>query len=230
MLRKKEDLRSIERMTGAAKKKHFMSKAMGKEEGEDSIEETAKYSANEGILAARAARSFSSTKPQPDSGGHSASAEQAARLRNRENVARQRAAAAKKTQSAQNRSPSIVKTKIKRVLGIGEGTANVGDKKAPVTSQDMNYLSDFHKDVYGSRPRGTYKHVKTVGDYQKEIASLSQAAKSEQKLTKQDRIDRKKEKGIQRKRSFGPKGGTQKTTMKNAFQNALDRKKRGARR
>ena len=152
MLRKKEDLRSVERMTGAAKKKHFMSKAMGKEAGEDSIEET----------------------------------------------------------------------------------ANVGDKKAPVSSQDMNYLSDFYKDVYGTRPRGIYKHVKTVGDYQKEIASLSQAAEAEQARVKQDRIERKKGKAvdrkIQRKRSFGPKGGTQKTTMKNAFQKALDRKKRGARR
>jgi hypothetical protein len=114
----------------------------------------------------------------------------------------------------------------KTSLGIEE-TANVGDKNAPVTSQDMSYLSDFHKDVYGTRPTGTrtYKNIKTVGDYQAAIESLSKTAKDQQKQVKQDRINQKKEKAtekkIQKKRTFGPKGGTQKTTLTPAFTKAL---------
>jgi hypothetical protein len=93
----------------------------------------------------------------------------------------------------------------------------------------MNYLSDFHKDVYGTRPRGLYKHVKTVGDYHAEIKDLSKAAEAEQARVKQDRVDRKKgkatEKKIQKKRSFGPKGGTSKTTLTPAFKKALAKSK-----
>ena len=114
----------------------------------------------------------------------------------------------------------------KTSTGIEE-TATVGDKNAPVTSQDMDYLSDFYKDVYGTRPRGVYKNIKTVGDYQAEIESLSKAAKDQQKQVKQDRINQKKEKAtekkIQRKRTFGPKGGTQKTTLTPAFTKALSK-------
>ena len=118
----------------------------------------------------------------------------------------------------------------KTSLGIEE-TANVGDKNAPVTSQDMDYLSDFYKDVYGTRPRGVYKNIKTVGDYQAEIESLSKAAKDQQNQVKQDRINQKKEKAtekkIQRKRTFGPKGGTQKTTLGPAFKKALAKSRSG---
>jgi hypothetical protein len=95
---------------------------------------------------------------------------------------------------------------------------------SPVTPEDMNYLSDFHKEVHGVRPRGMYKHIKTVGDYHNQIDSLSKTAKDQQKQIKQDRVNRKKEKAtekkIQKKRTFGPKGKTQKSTLTPAFQKA----------
>ena len=98
----------------------------------------------------------------------------------------------------------------------------------------MNYLSDFHKDVYGTRPRGLYKHVKTVGDYHAEIKDLSRASDAEQARVNQDRIDRKKgkatEKKIQKKRTFGPKGGTSKTTLTPAFKKALAKSRSNKRR
>jgi hypothetical protein len=105
--------------------------------------------------------------------------------------------------------------------------ATIGNKNAPVTPGDMDYLSDFHKDVYGSRPKGTYKHVKTVGDYRKEIESLTKAASKEQARVKQTRTAQKKEKVIQKKRSFGPKNYSKPTNVGAAYKRALDKRKRG---
>ena len=111
--------------------------------------------------------------------------------------------------------------------GIDENNKKVLKKvnmKAPVTDQDMSYLSDFHKEVYGFRPRGTYKHIKTVGDYYKEIKSLEREAESKRTEVKLRRIDRKletqRERDVQKKRSFGPKKPSGKTAMSIAFKKA----------
>lgn len=105
--------------------------------------------------------------------------------------------------------------------GMNKSIAESVDKGAPIPDDMWSLYSDMYKDTYGMRPRHGMEHLKTVGDMEKELDSLSKALKRSIEREKEDnkhfRIQRKinsakskKEKLLasvmKRRRSFGDPG------------------------